>query len=125
MGMAAAWLLHGHGCMGMAAAWACCCFKTGMHGAWHAVALNPGCIVHGMSLQQQQLLRACMRACVAAFVIDTIYELTRRRRPRRGGGPELALLTAPNFREYFYTEIRFSTPALSALLPLAGQICLS
>ena len=23
----------------------------------------------------------CMRACVAAFVIDTIYELTRRRRP--------------------------------------------
>ena len=78
-------------------------------------------MVHGMSLQQQQLLRACMRACVAAFVIDTIYELTRRRRR----GPELALLTAPNFREYFYTEIRFSTPALSALLPLAGQICLS
>jgi hypothetical protein len=100
-----------------------------------------------MSLQQQQLLRACMRACVAAFVIDTIYELTRRRRPGRGesnfrieifakvrGGqkgelgtlrPELAILTAPNFREYFYTEIRFSTPALSALLPLAGQICLS
>ena len=39
--------------------------------------------------------------------------------------PELALLTVPNFREYFYTEIRFSTPALSALLPLAGQICLS
>jgi hypothetical protein len=25
-----------------------------------------------------------MRACVAAFVIDTIYQLTRRRRPRRG-----------------------------------------
>ena len=39
--------------------------------------------------------------------------------------PELALLTVPNIREYFYTEIRFSTPALSALLPLAGQICLS
>ena len=68
----------------MAAAWACCCFKTGMHGAWHAAASKPGCMVHGMSLQQQQLLRACMRACVAAFVIDTIYELTRRRRPRRG-----------------------------------------
>ena len=84
---------HGHGCcmaaawaccMGMAAAWACCCFKTGMHGAWHAAASKPGCMVHGMSLQQQQLLRAFMRACVAAFVIDTIYELTRRRRPRRG-----------------------------------------
>ena len=39
--------------------------------------------------------------------------------------PELALLTAPNIREYFYTEIRFSTPALSALLPLAGQIYLT
>jgi len=88
-----------------------------------------------------------MRACVAAFVIDTISQLTRRRRPRRGesnfrieiftnighgqkdelGGlpPELALLTVPNIREYFYTKIRFSTPTLSALLPLAGQICLS
>jgi hypothetical protein len=64
MGMAAAWLLHGHAawacCMGMAAAWACCCFKTGMHGAWHAAASKPGCMVHGMSLQQQ--LRASMRA---------------------------------------------------------------
>jgi hypothetical protein len=39
--------------------------------------------------------------------------------------PELALLTVPNIREYFYTEIRFSTPALSALLPLAGQIYLT
>jgi hypothetical protein len=29
-------------------------------------------MVHGMSLQQQQLLRACMRACVAAFVIDCV-----------------------------------------------------
>jgi hypothetical protein len=27
---------------------------------------------------------ACMRACVAASVIDTIYRLTRRRRPGRG-----------------------------------------
>jgi hypothetical protein len=38
---------------------------------------------------------------------------------------ELALLTVPNFRKYFYTKIRFSTPALSALLALAGKICLS
>ena len=105
-------------------------------------------MVHGkLPLQQQQLLRACVRAWVAACVIDTIYELTRRRRPGRGEsnfrieifakirhgqkdelgapGPELALLTVPNFREYFYTEIRFSTPALSALLPLAGQMYLS
>ena len=126
--MAAAWAC----CMGMAAAWACCCFKTGMHGAWHAAASKPGCMVHGMSLQQQQLLRACMRACVAAFVIDTIYELTRRRRPGRGESnfrieifakvrhgqkgelgkqlPELTLLSASINLEYFYTEIRFSTP---------------
>jgi hypothetical protein len=39
--------------------------------------------------------------------------------------PELALLTARNFRESFYTKLRFSTPTLSALLPLAGKICLS
>ena len=42
--------------------------------------------------------------------------------------PELVLLTAPNIFKYsykLYTKIRFSTPALSALLPLAGQICLS
>jgi hypothetical protein len=34
--------------------------------------------------RDKQLLRACVRAWVAACVIDTIYELTRRRRPRRG-----------------------------------------
>ena len=39
--------------------------------------------------------------------------------------PELVLLTVHNIREYFYTEIQFSTPALSALLHLAGQICMS
>ena len=88
-----------------------------------------------------------MRACVAAFVIDTIYELTRRRRPRRGESnfrieifekngygqkgelgellPELALLSVSILLEYFYTEIRFSTPDLSALLSSAGQIYLS
>jgi hypothetical protein len=49
MGMAAAWLLHGHAAWawlmrGMLPlqnrdAWcmACCCFKTGMHGAWTMV----------------------------------------------------------------------------------------
>ena len=60
-----------------------------------------------------------MRACVAAFVIDTISQLTRRRRQP----PELALLSGSILLEYFYTKIRFSTPTLSALLPLAGQIC--
>ena len=39
--------------------------------------------------------------------------------------PELDLLTVPNIREYFDTKIRFSTPALSALLGLAGQKSLS
>ena len=39
--------------------------------------------------------------------------------------PELVLLTVPNVRQYSYTKIRFSTPALSALLPLAGQIYLT
>jgi hypothetical protein len=39
-------------------------------------------MVHGkLLLQQQQLLRACVRAWVAACVIDTIYELTRRADP--------------------------------------------
>jgi hypothetical protein len=112
----------------------CCCFKTGMRAAWHAAA-------------SAAAAAACMRACVAAFVIDTIYELTRRRRPRRGGlnfrieifkknqygqkdefgelFPELALLSVLILLEYFYTEIRFSTPDLSALLSLAGQIYLS
>jgi hypothetical protein len=56
-------------------------------------------MVHGMLLLQNRdawciasrfsssscCVRACVRACVAACVIDTIYELTRRRRPRRGG----------------------------------------
>jgi hypothetical protein len=43
-----------------------------MRAAWHATASTAAAAA------------ACMRACVAAFVIDTIYELTRRRRPGRG-----------------------------------------
>jgi hypothetical protein len=41
--------------------------------------------------------------------------------------PELVLSTIPNIREYLFTKIRFSAPALiiSALLPLAGKICVS
>jgi hypothetical protein len=35
----------------------------------------------------------------------------------------LRILGAVNMREYFSTKIRFSTPALSALLPPAGYIC--
>jgi hypothetical protein len=52
---------------------------------------------------------ACTRARVVASVIDTMYQLQSadlqlaRRRPGREL-PELALLTVPNFREYFYTK---------------------
>jgi hypothetical protein len=55
-----------------------------MHGAWHAAASKPGCMVHGkLLLQQQQLLYACMPACVRGRLRDRhqFYELTRRRRP--------------------------------------------
>jgi hypothetical protein len=81
-------------------------------------------------------------------LIDTIYELIyTRHRPRRGESnfrieiieknqpgqkgefekllPELALLSGLILLEYFYTKIRFSTPALSVLLGLAGQIYMS
>jgi hypothetical protein len=66
-----------------------------------------------------------MRARVAACVIDTMYQLIyTRRRPGRGV-PRDPLFSASILLEYFYTKIRFSTPALSALLGLAGQIYLS
>jgi hypothetical protein len=74
----------------MAAAWACYRFKTGMHAAWYAAASKPACVLHGMHVAsaatalEAAAAAACMRACVTAFVIDTIYQLTRRRRPGRG-----------------------------------------
>ena len=80
---------------------------------------------------------ACMRACVVARVIDTMYQLiyssaqtqvwrifridifTNIRRGQKDELgrllPELVLLTAPNIREYFYTKIRFSTPGPNPL----------
>ena len=79
---------------------------------------QPAC----MLLQRLLLLRACMRACVAACVIDTMYQLIHTRRILL---PKLALLSGLILLEYFYTKIPFSTPALSALLSLAGQIYLS
>jgi hypothetical protein len=39
--------------------------------------------------------------------------------------PELVMLTTTDILEYSYTEIRFSTPALSAILPLVGHVYLS
>jgi hypothetical protein len=88
-----------------------------------------------------------VRAWLPAWSTPCIRWFTARRRPRRGesnfsieilvniyGGQkdefgglplELVFLTARNTREYSYTKIRFFTPALSALLVLAGQICLS
>ena len=60
------------------------------------------------------------------FRIEILTNITRGQKDELGTRcPELVLLTARNIREYFYTEIRFSTPALSALLPPAGQIYLS
>jgi hypothetical protein len=106
---------------------------TGMH--------EPAC----MHADAAAAAAACVRAYVVARVISA--QTRARRRPGRGESnfrveifvnirrgqkdeletpcPELVLLSAPNIHEYFYTKIRFSTPALSALLPLAGQICLS
>ena len=64
MGMAAAWLLHGH------AAWAWL-----LHG--HAAASKPGCMVHGMLLLQNRdawcmacrfsSSSCCVHACVRAW----------------------------------------------------------
>ena len=105
---------------------------TGMHEPAcmdrHAGMHEPAC----MLLQQLLLLRACVRAWSPAWSTPCISWFTARRRPRRGesnfrieifaqvrngqqgelGGlpPELALLTVPNFREYFYTKIQISTP---------------
>ena len=60
------------------------------------------------------------------FRIEIFMNIRDGQKDEFGGQPaELVLLTAPNIREYFYTKIRFSTPALSALFPLASQICLS
>ena len=60
------------------------------------------------------------------FRIEIFTNITRGQKDELWGQPpELVLLTVPNIREYFNTKIRFSTPTLSALLGLAGQICLS
>ena len=45
----------------MAAAWACCCFKTGMHAAWHDAASKPDCMLHDMLLLQNR--DACCMTC--------------------------------------------------------------
>ena len=56
-----------------------------------------------------------------------IFEINRPEQKGELGGqpPELTLLSGSINLEYFYTEIRFSTPTLSALLGSAGQISLS
>ena len=65
---------------------------------------------------------ACMRACVVARVIDTMYQQIYSSAQTQAWRIELPYR---NIREYFYTKNRFSTHGLSALLGLAGQICLS
>jgi hypothetical protein len=100
------------------------------------------------SLQEFLLFaEPCTHACTHTRVIDTMYQLiyssaqTRAWRidfridifPNIRHGqkdefgkllPELAFLTVPNIREYFYMKIRLCTPTLSALLGLAGQMCM-
>jgi hypothetical protein len=81
-----------------------------------------------MLLQLVQLLllrRACVRGCPRDRH-HVSADLQLGADPAGHGEsnfPELVLLTVPNFREYFYTKIRFSTPALSALLGLVGHLC--
>ena len=73
---------------------------------------------------------ACMRACAAACVIDTMNVSTdlHSAQTHMPGveAPELVLRRrrARKKRQYSDTKIRFSTPGLSALLPLVGQIYL-
>jgi hypothetical protein len=59
------------------------------------------------------------------FRIEIFAKISRGQNEEHGTpGPQLVRLTARNIREYFYTKfttkIRFSTPGLSALLPLAA-----
>ena len=78
-------------------------------------------------LQLLLLRRACVRGCTRDRH-HVSADLQLGADPAGHGEsnfPELVLLTVPNFREYFYTKIRFSTPTLSALLGMAGQICMS
>jgi hypothetical protein len=99
------------------AAAGCCCYEHG-----------PACMNRHACCFSSSYCR-CVHACAAAFVIDTIYQLTPRRRPERGelnfrieifeinehgqkgelGGaalsfPELALLSVPINLVYIYTE---------------------
>ena len=44
--------------------------------------------------------------------MEIFTNITRGQKDELGGQPpELVLLAVPNIREYFYTKIRFSTPA--------------
>jgi hypothetical protein len=83
-----------------------------MHAAASAVAAAAaaGCCVH-----------ACVRGCLRGRH-HVLADLHIGEDP---GCPKLARLSVSILLEYFYTKIRFSTPALSALLGLAGQIYLS
>ena len=77
-----------------------------------------------MQRPRRHLNLVTKRPCSDLFRIEIFAKVRNGQKDELGAiCPELALLTVSNFREYFYTKIQFSTPALSALLPLAGQIC--
>ncbi len=86
-------MLHGHGCcMGMLLlqnrdAWcmACCCFKTGMHGAWHvASAAAAAACVRGR-LRDRHHIRADTSAQTQAWRIEFLYRNIREESTRTKG----------------------------------------
>ena len=84
----------------------------------HAGMHEPACMLL-QQLLKMLLLRACVRAWLPACVIDTMYQLIYSSAKTQAWRIEFS------YRNIRYTKIRFSTPTLSALLGMAGQICLS
>ena len=69
---------------------------------------------------KKQFLRSGYRGGSPGRVIFVIWLLWLELGTRC---PKLALLTAPNIREYFYTEIRFSTPGSAPSCKSADTWC--
>ena len=127
------------GCCMLLAVAGCCCLL--LLRAWTGTA----CMNRHACRFSSSSCCCCVRACVRGRLRDRQHipaDATRRRRPGRGesnfrieifmknqygqkdefGTPCVSrarLLSVLILLEYFYTEIRFSTPALSALLSLA------
>ena len=115
--------MHGPACMNRHA---CCCCSSSCCCCLHVCVRGYLRDRHLVSADVQLGANPSRRG-ESNFRIEIFAKVRNGQKGEFGatGCPELALLTVPNFRKYFYTKIRFSTPALSALLPLAGQICLT